>query len=434
MSQLLRARPEHLGELQQRARQCCIAFADEPLPPGSSRPTARVGIEINPDTGRSLLHIERGITYSGPSEEVTTWFATGTRSFDSYAHLQEWLSGPLAAAYAGHATSTSDSGASAQELDARSPEPVLIEPDRIAAALAVEVVGQERSIEQIVSATALHLARQSPRRPLTALALGPTGVGKTLLAESLASAITTVSGKPCDYLRLDMTEFQERHSVAKLLGAPPGYIGFGEEPRLVHTLRSGQRAVVLIDEIEKAHSDVFLAIMNLMDAGRLTPASGPPIDARHAILIFTTNLGAAVLADALNEAPAAYSDVVTRDSLVRETLRTHGIAPELVGRLHTLLVFDPLKDEHLDEILRRTITREAATFGLDVSTVAPEVLARLRQHRPDPGSGVRAWEHLVGVELGPELLAACKRGATGDLFLRGSPPRIETDTATEQGE
>ncbi len=384
-------------------------------------PTARVGIEINPDTGRSLLHIERGLTYSGPSNEVTTWFATGTRSFDSYAQLQEWLSGPLAAAYSGHAASTNDGSGSAQASDTRTHEPILIEPNDLAAALATEVVGQERSIEQIASAAALHLARRSPRRPLTALALGPTGVGKTLLAQSLAAAIATASGKPCDCLRLDMTEFEERHTVSKLFGAPPGYVGFGEEPRLVQALRTGQLAVVLVDEIEKAHPDVFLALMNLLDAGRLTPASGPPIDARHSIFIFTTNLGAAILADSFSESPDAYVDVVLRDSLVRETLRTHGIAPELVGRLHSLLVFDSLADEHLDEVLRRTIAREAATFGFDISTVEPEVLAELRQRRPDPGSGVRAWEHLIGVVLGPELLAACKRGATGALALRGSP-------------
>ena len=432
MSQLLRARPEHLADLQQRARQCCIAFAEEPLPPGSSLPTARVGIEINPDNGRSLLHIERGLTYSGPSDEVAAWFAAGTRSFDSYAQLQEWLSGPLAAAYSGHAANTNDASGPAQASDTRSSKPILVEPDNLAAALSAEVVGQERSITQIAAAAALHLARRSPRRPLTALALGPTGVGKTLMAESLATAIATVSGKPCDYLRLDMTEFQERHTVSKLLGAPPGYVGFGEAPRLAQALRSGQLAVVLVDEIEKAHPDVFLALMNLLDAGRLTPASGPPIDARHAILIFTTNLGAAVLADTLSEAPGACGDLILRDSIVRETLRTHGIAPELVGRLHTLLVFDTLADEHLDEVLRRTISREAATFGLDVSTVAPEVLTDLRQRRPDPGSGVRAWEHLVGVTIGPELLAACKRGAAGELALRGSPPRIESATAQPQ--
>lgn len=425
VSLLLRARPDHLRALQERAQQYCLAFSDEPLPPGASQPTGRVGIEVDPDTGRSLLHVERGITYAGPSEEVAAWFASGTRSFDSFRQLQDWLSGPLAAAYAGHAASTSDSGPATPSRADR-PEPILVDPGEVADSLAAEVVGQDACIEQVVSATALHIARSSPRRPYTALALGPTGVGKTLLAESLATAIARATGKPCDYLRLDMTEFQERHSVAKLLGAPPGYIGFGDEPRLVNTLRNGQRAVVLVDEIEKAHSDVFLAIMNLMDAGRLTPASGPPVDARHAIIIFTTNLGADVLAEAFEREPDSRDDPIARDSLVRNTLRAHGIAPELVGRLHSLLVFDALDDEHLDEVLRRTIAREAATFGLNVTNVSGGVLAGLRSQRPDPGSGVRAWEHLVSVELGPALLDACRRRLTGELAVVGDPPRIVT--------
>jgi hypothetical protein len=428
LSQLLRARSDHLQALQERAQQNCLAFSDEPLPPGASQPTGRVGIELDPHTERWLLHVERDITYSGPSEEVAAWFATGTLEFEGFHQLKDWISGPLAAAYAGHAASTSGSSRTAS-ADPGQLNAILIDQTQLAASLAGEVVGQEHCIEQIVAATALHLARRSPRRPYTALALGPTGVGKTLLAESLATAIASASGEPCDYLRLDMTEFQERHSVSKLLGAPPGYIGFGDEPRLANTLRTGQRAVILIDEVEKAHSDVFLAIMNLMDAGRLTPASGPPVDARHAILIFTTNLGANVLAEALDRDAEVSDDPITRDTVVRNTLRSHGIAPELVGRLHTLLVFDALGDEHLDEVLRRTIAREAATFGLDVTTISASVLEGLRKRRPDPGSGVRAWEHLVSVDLGPVLLDACRRNLAGELAIVGDPPRIVTTSS-----
>lgn len=430
MSQLLRARPDQLGALQRRAERCCLAFADEPLPPGASQPTGRVGIEIEPDTGRAHLHVQQGITYDGPSDDVAAWLASGTRSFTSYRELQAWLAGPLAAAYAGQATSIHDDRATApDDTHSAAPEPVLIDVAELEALLAEEVVGQERTIDQLAHAAALHLARHAPRRPLTALALGSTGVGKTLLAETLATAIATITDQPCDYLRLDMTEFQERHSVAKLLGAPPGYIGYGEQPRLVNTLRSGQRAVVLIDEIEKAHDDVFLAIMNLMDAGRLTPASGPPVDARHAILCFTTNLGALHVVDAFKRSPAAANDPVARDALLRDALRAHGIVPELVGRLHTLLAFDDLDAEHLDEILRRTIAREAQTFQLDITHVAPEVLASLRRQRPDTRSGVRAWEHLISVELGPTFLDACRRKPGGPLALVGSPVRLEHSEA-----
>ena len=270
----------------------------------------------------------------------------------------------------------------------------------------------------------LHLARRAPRRPLTVLALGPTGVGKTLMAESLASAVTEVTSRPCGYLRIDMTEFQERHSVAKLLGAPPGYIGFGTDTRLTDVLRGNTRAIVHFDEIEKAHPDVFLAIMNLMDTGRLTPPQGPSVQACHAIFVFTTNLGADTVTERLVAEPSIRADPIAMDTCVRQVLRARGILPELVGRLHALLVFDALYDEHLDEILRRTIKREAATFGLDVDEVSPDVLAHLNTLRPDVGSGVRAWEQLVAVELGPAMLDALRRDIRGTVTIAAEPLRL----------
>ena len=419
MSSLLLAPPHQLLALEERARRCCLAFCDEPLPPGASQPTGRVGIEVDPHTGRSLLHVERGIAYTGPSEELAAWFVSGTRVFEDYDELREWLAGPLAEAYAGSAPIRDNT------VDPVI-EPLLVDPAQIVSLLNEEVVGQARSIEQMVAATALHLARRAPRRPLTALALGPTGVGKTLLAESLATAIGEATGEDCGYLRIDMTEFQERHSVSKLLGAPPGYVGFGDDSRLVDTLRTNAHAVVHIDEIEKAHPDVFLSIMNLMDAGRLTPAQGPVVDARHAILVFTTNLGADVVAERLAASPEIRDDAVATDAVVRQTLRTHGIVPELVGRLHRLLVFDALRGEHLNEILERSIAREAATFGLDVVGIGPEVLLHLRKQSPDPGSGVRAWEQLIAVELGPALLDACRQGVSGAVTVNGDPPVIRS--------
>lgn len=418
MSQLLRAGPEEIAALRGRSQRCCIAFSDEPFPPGASRASGRVGLETDPLTGRSLLHVERGVVFEGSSAEVGEWFAAGTRAFATYDELQDWLAGPLAATYGANPSTSNRHSRPAVES-------VVIGIDELAAALEDEVIGQNRCARDLARTTVEQLARVQPRRPLTVLALGPTGVGKTLMAESLASAIRSVADVPCDYLRLDMTEFQERHTVSKLLGAPPGYVGFGDEPQLVRTLRNGARAVVLIDEIEKAHPDVFLAIMNLMDAGRLTPASGDPIDARHAILLFTTNLAADTVGEAIARAGRRTDDPIARDSLVRSTLRAHGIAPALVGRLHQLLVFRQLDDEHLDALLIRSIEREARTFGLEALEVAPQVVVALRADRPDPGSGVRAWEHLVCTRLGGAFLAARRQGIVGSVALRGKSGVVE---------
>lgn len=423
MSELLQAGPDRLHALRRRAQRCCVAFSDEVLPPGASRPRGRVGIEINRTTGQALLHVERGIAYSGPSSEVADWFETGTATFRDFDELCYWLSGPLAAAYAGHASSTDDQRAQDDERE-REVAALIVDESALTAALEAEVIGQRRSAEALARATALHLARSRPRRPLAALAMGPTGVGKTLMAETLADAISATSQAECHFLRLDMTEFQERHTVSKLLGAPPGYVGFGDDPQLAQTLRSDGRAVILIDEIEKAHPDVFLSLMNLIDAGRLTPASGGTIDARASVLIFTTNLAVDVVSRALADAGERSSDTVSRDGIVRTALRANGIAPELVGRLHELLVFDPLAPEHVDAIVVRSIEREAATFGLELRSVEPGVVTRLRQWTPDPGSGARAWEYLISAEVGPALLRARRDGLAGPVTLAGWPVTV----------
>jgi len=429
MSALLQTTPNELANLRRQALDRCLAFADEPLPPGASRPTGRVGIEVIASTGTTRLYVDRSLSYTGPVPEVAAWFASGTRTFERFDDLEAWILGPLADAYEADGRLAGDdptgAGAGADEAGVA---PVYVDPADIATILSAEVVGQATCVADLADAVGLHLARSRPRRPLTALALGPTGVGKTLMAETLARAVTIVTGQDCDHLRLDMTEFQERHSVAKLFGAPPGYVGFGEDAPLVDVLSSGRRVVVLIDEIEKAHPEVFLAIMNLMDAGRITPASRPPVDARHAVLFFTTNLAADTVEAAVDADPLKYADPVARDALVRSTLRAAGTAPELVGRLDRLLVFRGLEDRHLDEVLRRTIRREADTFGLVPSTICPSVLAHLRSHAPDPGSGVRAWEYLTAATLGAALRAACtdeRLTPSRTVAVLGDPIRVE---------
>lgn len=422
---LLRADPAELAGYRDRARHNCLVFGDEPLPPGSHPTRGRVGVEIDSDTGVALLHVDRAVTYDGRDPEIARWFQSGTLAFANFEALERWFAGPLAEAFRGAESARTEPTSPGDPTD-EAPIALFISPETIATRLALEVVGQTDPITQISGATALHLARSRPRRPATSLAMGPTGTGKTLLAETLATTISDLTAGASEFLRLDMTEFQEQHSVAKLFGAPPGYIGHDETPALADVLRRSPRAVILWDEIEKAHPQVFVAIMNLLDAGRLTPANGSCIDARFASMIFTTNLAVDSVVTAIEREPSASADPVKRDSLIRRVLRAHGVVPELVGRLGTLMLFEPLRDEHLDEILRRTIRREAATFGIEVRSVEPEALVDLRSASPDPGSGVRVWEYLVAGRVGPILAETARTHGVCTIDLDGRPLRATT--------
>ena len=142
------------------------------------------------------------------------------------------------------------------------------------------------------------------------------------------------------------------------------------------------------------------------------------------MLVFTTNLGVDAVVRALADAGDRAADPAVRDRIARAVLHANGIAPELVGRLHELLVFDPLAPEHLDAILRRSIEREAATFDLEVRAVGSEIVDALRRRAPDPGSGARAWEHLISTDVGPAFLAARRNRLIGPVALSGSPVTV----------
>src|SRR5216110_1159451 len=178
------------------------------------------------------------------------------------------------------------------------------------------VVGQDEAVT--VVANAVRRARagiQDPQRPLGSfLFLGPTGVGKTLLAKALA--------------RLDMSEYMEKHTVARLIGAPPGYIGFDEGGQLTEAIRRRPYAVLLLDEIEKAHPDVFNVLLQILDDGRLTDGKGRTVDFKNTVIIMTSNIGSQYITE--EESPEA------RRRLVMDALREH-FRPEFLNRVDEII-------------------------------------------------------------------------------------------------
>jgi ATP-dependent Clp protease ATP-binding subunit ClpB len=211
-------------------------------------------------------------------------------------------------------------------------------------ALARRVVGQTEAVRAV--ATAVRRSRaglQDPHRPMGSfMFLGPTGVGKTELSRTLAAFLFNDEQA---MVRIDMSEYMEKHSVARLIGAPPGYVGYEEGGALTEAVRRRPYQVVLFDEIEKAHADVFNVLLQVLDDGRLTDGQGRTVDFRNTIIIMTSNLGSEYLVQqAADEDP----DIIR--ARVMDVVRSH-FRPEFLNRVDEILVFHRLQREHMATIV-----------------------------------------------------------------------------------
>jgi len=208
------------------------------------------------------------------------------------------------------------------------------------------VVGQDEALTAVANAIRRSRAGLSdPKRPIGSfIFLGPTGVGKTETARALAEFLFDDEAA---MVRIDMSEYMERHAVARLIGAPPGYVGFDEGGQLTEAIRRRPYAVVLFDEIEKAHPDVFNVLLQVLDDGRLTDSKGRTVDFKNTVLIMTSNIGASQLATAWAEGEDGFDDAKTR---VMDELRKH-FRPEFLNRVDDIVVFHPLGESQLTHIV-----------------------------------------------------------------------------------
>jgi ATP-dependent Clp protease ATP-binding subunit ClpB len=214
------------------------------------------------------------------------------------------------------------------------------------ARLRERVVGQEEALEAVANAIRRSRAGLSdPKRPIGSfIFLGPTGVGKTETARALAEFLFDDEAA---MVRIDMSEYMERHAVARLIGAPPGYVGFDEGGQLTEAVRRRPYSVVLFDEIEKAHPDVFNVLLQVLDDGRLTDSKGRTVDFKNTVVVLTSNLGAGQLATAWAEGEEGFEDAKVR---VMEELRKH-FRPEFLNRVDDIVVYHPLGERQLTHIV-----------------------------------------------------------------------------------
>ena len=282
-------------------------------------------------------------------------------------------------------------------------------------ALGARVVGQETAVEAVANAIRRNRAGLSdPNRPIGSfLFLGPTGVGKTELCRTLAAFLFDSDEA---MVRIDMSEFMEKHSVARLIGAPPGYVGYDQGGYLTEAVRRRPYSVVLFDEIEKAHADVFNVLLQVLDDGRLTDGQGRTVDFRNTVIIMPSNLGSHLIQE-MN-----YDDYEAMKLAVMEIVSAH-FRPEFINRIDETVVFHALGKEHMQGIATIQLARlrkrlAERELGLEIS---PAALAQLVEVGYDPVFGARPLKRAIQTYLENPL---AQRILAGD-FLPGSTVHVD---------
>ncbi len=263
------------------------------------------------------------------------------------------------------------------------------------------VVGQDEGVEKVTEAILRSKAGiKDPSKPIGSfLFLGPTGVGKTELAKALAEALFDDEG---NMVRIDMSEYMEKHSVARLIGAPPGYVGYDEGGQLTEAVRRKPYSVVLFDEVEKAHPDVFNVLLQVLDDGRITDSAGKTVDFKNTILIMTSNIGSHYLLEGIDESGNIRPE---SETMVMTELRAH-FRPEFLNRLDETILFKPLTRDnisHIVDLMIADVNRRLSDRSLSVELTAA-AKEYITEHGYDPAYGARPLRRYLQKHV--ETLAA----------------------------
>jgi ATP-dependent Clp protease ATP-binding subunit ClpB len=279
------------------------------------------------------------------------------------------------------------------------------------------VIGQDEAVQAVSNAVRRSRSGlQDPNRPIGSfIFLGPTGVGKTELCKALAEVLFDDENA---MVRLDMSEFMERHTVARLIGAPPGYVGYEEGGRLTEAVRRRPYCVVLLDEMEKAHRDVFNVLLQVLDDGRLTDSLGHTVDFTNTIVVMTSNVGSQAIQEITREGG---SEQEVRNA-VKEALQARFL-PEFLNRIDETIVFHPLDERHLEKIVAiqiRNLQKQAARAGIEL-TCTPAAVAEIARLGYDPTYGARPLKRVIQQQLQNPLATELLSGR----FPEGS--RVQVD-------
>jgi ATP-dependent Clp protease ATP-binding subunit ClpB len=251
--------------------------------------------------------------------------------------------------------------------------------------------------------------------------LGPTGVGKTELSKALAEFLFDTED---NLVRIDMSEFMEPHSVSRLIGAPPGYVGYDEGGVLTEAVRRRPYAVILFDEIEKAHRDVFNVLLQVLDDGRLTDGQGRTVDFKNTVIIMTSNIGSQAIQELAEKAAGAENADWEIEAQVRSMLRQH-FRPEFLNRIDEIVIFHTLGKEHLKKIVDiqlRNLERRLENRGLHLA-ITDAAKAQLGDRGYDPSFGARPLKRVIQQEIENPLATHILDGE----FKEGDTVKIDAD-------
>lgn len=277
------------------------------------------------------------------------------------------------------------------------------------------VVGQEQAVDAVSRAVRrARVGLKDPKKPIgTFIFVGPTGVGKTYLTKALAEALF---GDENSVIRLDMSEYMEKHSVSKLVGSPPGYVGYDEGGQLTEKVRRNPYSVILFDEIEKAHPDVFNILLQLLDDGRLTDSKGRVVDFKNTVVIMTSNVGASTIKKQKTLGFAAPTDAdkaeyeKMKDNITEELRRT--FRPEFLNRIDEVIVFHSLNEAHIKEIVNimtRDLEKRLENLNINI-TVTDKAKEYIGKAGFDPEFGARPLERAIRKHIEDQLSEEMLKG------------------------
>jgi ATP-dependent Clp protease ATP-binding subunit ClpB len=292
------------------------------------------------------------------------------------------------------------------------------------------VIGQDEAVSRVSEAILRSRAGiQDPNRPIGSfLFLGPTGVGKTELAKTLAA---TLFDSEKNMVRIDMSEYMEKYSVSRLIGAPPGYVGYEEGGQLTEAVRRKPYSVVLFDEVEKAHPDVFNVLLQVLDDGRITDSQGRTVDFKNTVIILTSNLGSQYLLDGITEDGEISDEARSQvDALLK-----HSFRPEFLNRLDEIVMYKPLTKEnitHIIDLLVTDLNRRLEDKQLTV-TLTQEAKDFIIEQAYDPAFGARPLrryvQHTVETLIGRKIIeGAATPGSNLSVYLDGEELCVQAQT------